>query len=105
MLEDYDNLYEQAPLSPELQIKTHYEGLDIAQSNRIHYLKFILPESPLPDIDKQLHEVLKAHEESIERRDWFLLHAGWLHGFLQKNTILQKGIAVAMVADTAPLIT
>jgi tRNA (guanine-N7-)-methyltransferase len=69
LLEDYDNLYEQGALSPELQIKTHYEGLDIAQSNRIHYLKFILPESPLPDIDKQLQEVLKAHEESTERRD------------------------------------
>ena len=69
LLEDYNNLYKQPALSPELQIKTHYEGLDIAQSNRIHYLKFILPQSPLPDIDKQLQEVLKAHEESTEKRD------------------------------------
>ncbi len=27
VLEDYDNVYEQAIISPELQIKTHYEGL------------------------------------------------------------------------------
>ena len=67
--EDYDNVYEQAVISPELQIKTHYEGLDIAQSNRIHYLKFRLPAEPLPDIDSQLQEQLKADEASIERRD------------------------------------
>jgi tRNA (guanine-N7-)-methyltransferase len=69
VIEDYDNVYKQAIISPELQIKTHYEGLDIAQSNRIHYLKFRLPAEPLPDIDKQLQEQLKANEASIERRD------------------------------------
>jgi len=37
---DYDNLYQQQNLAPELFIKTHYESLDIAQSNRIHYLQF-----------------------------------------------------------------
>jgi tRNA (guanine-N7-)-methyltransferase len=62
LLEDYDNVYEQPSLSPELQIRTHYEGLDIAQSNRIHYLKFRLPAEPLPDIDKPLQEQLKIHE-------------------------------------------
>lgn len=35
-----DNVYGQAVIKPELMIKTHYEGLDIAQSNRIHYLSF-----------------------------------------------------------------
>jgi len=35
-------------LSDELKIKTHYEGLDIAQSNRIHYLSFSLPLQELP---------------------------------------------------------
>jgi tRNA (guanine-N7-)-methyltransferase len=39
---DYNNLYQQTSLLPELKIKTHYEGLDIAQSNRIHYLCFSL---------------------------------------------------------------
>ncbi len=40
VLVDYDNLYQQQNLAPELFIKTHYESLDIAQSNRIHYLQF-----------------------------------------------------------------
>lgn len=40
VLADSDNVYAQADVIPDLKIKTHYEGLDIAGSNRIHYLKF-----------------------------------------------------------------
>ena len=43
-----DDLYKEQNISDELKIKTHYEGLDIAQSNRIHYLQFSLPTTPLP---------------------------------------------------------
>jgi tRNA (guanine-N7-)-methyltransferase len=43
-----DDLYKQETISEELKIKTHYEGLDIAQSNRIHYLQFSLPSTALP---------------------------------------------------------
>jgi tRNA (guanine-N7-)-methyltransferase len=43
-----DDLYKEETISDELKIKTHYEGLDIAQSNRIHYLQFSLPAAPLP---------------------------------------------------------
>jgi len=67
--EDYDNVYEQALISPELKIKTHYEGLDIAQSNRIHYIKFRLPAGPLPDTDQLLQQQLKEHEAAAEGRD------------------------------------
>lgn len=45
---DIDHLYNQTELNDELKIKTHYEGLDIAQSNRIHYLSFSLPQQQLP---------------------------------------------------------
>lgn len=45
---DTDNLYQQSQLSPELMIKTHYEGLDIAGSNKIHYLCFSLTNKVLP---------------------------------------------------------
>jgi tRNA (guanine-N7-)-methyltransferase len=41
-------LYKEKTISDELKIKTHYEGLDIAQSNRIHYLQFSLPSTLLP---------------------------------------------------------
>lgn len=47
LLNDTDNLYAEKEVSAELQIKTHYEGLDIAGSNRIHYLCFKL-DQPLP---------------------------------------------------------
>ena len=67
--EDDDNIYVSEKISPELSIKTHYEGLDIAKSNRIHYLKFTLPDTPLPDLDKQLQEQLKNDEEAIGGRD------------------------------------
>jgi tRNA (guanine-N7-)-methyltransferase len=50
-------------IKEELKIKTHYENLDIAQSKKIHYLKFILPPE-IKDIDKQLQEILK-HEEQL----------------------------------------
>ncbi|HEY4151439.1 MAG TPA: tRNA (guanosine(46)-N7)-methyltransferase TrmB [Chitinophagaceae bacterium] len=69
LLEDSDNIHAQDTLSAELAIKTHYEALDIAQSNRIHYLKFILPAQPLPDLDKQLHEQLKTVENAVEGGD------------------------------------
>ncbi|MBG9375527.1 tRNA (guanosine(46)-N7)-methyltransferase TrmB [Panacibacter sp. DH6] len=55
LLEDYDNVYTQQQINAELQIKTHYEGLDIAQSNRVHYLKFRL-DTPL---DKEKDNILK----------------------------------------------
>jgi len=57
LLVDHDDAYAQSVISKELQIKTHYEALDIAQSNRIHYLQFRLnKELPLAkdEILKQL---------------------------------------------------
>ena len=40
LLEHTDQVYTQPEIKPELMIKTHYESLDIAQSNRVHYLCF-----------------------------------------------------------------
>lgn len=58
LLEDMDNVYTGANIKPELQIKTHYEGLDIAGSNRIHYLSFTInKELPLA-LDAQLKSLL-----------------------------------------------
>jgi tRNA (guanine-N7-)-methyltransferase len=57
---DTDTVYGQEIIEPELQIKTHYESLDIAQSNRIHYLCFSLPENlPGKEMDVRLQEELK----------------------------------------------
>ncbi len=40
---DFSDVYQQDQIEKELQIKTHYESMDIAGSNRIHYLCFSLP--------------------------------------------------------------
>jgi len=40
LLVDYNDAYKEPNIAKELYIKTHYESLDIAQSNRIHYLQF-----------------------------------------------------------------
>ncbi len=61
IVEDSDNVYKEAIVKEELKIKTHYESLDIAQSKKIHYLKFKLPEV-IKDIDDQLQKILKDEE-------------------------------------------
>jgi tRNA (guanine-N7-)-methyltransferase len=66
LVQQYSDIYAlKESLPQELFIKTHYESLDIAQSNRVHYIKFKLPEEPLPDFDKELLEKLKKDEEAI----------------------------------------
>jgi len=54
---DLNDVYGQEKLVDELNIKTHYESLDIAGSSRIHYLCFSLPEKLAP---KEKDEELKA---------------------------------------------
>ena len=61
-----DDLYAEPEISPELKIKTHYEGLDIAQSNRIHYLAFRLPAGPLQEVDEKLHDLVFEHEKATD---------------------------------------
>ncbi|HEY6502710.1 MAG TPA: tRNA (guanosine(46)-N7)-methyltransferase TrmB [Chitinophagaceae bacterium] len=59
---DHDDVYNEAVIPEELKIKTHYESLDIAGSNRIHYLCFSLPEQlPGKEKDEELKQALKAH--------------------------------------------
>jgi tRNA (guanine-N7-)-methyltransferase len=54
---DYNNLYEEKDIRPELKIKTHYESLDIAKSNTVFYLCFLLPETLNPS-DAKLNDAL-----------------------------------------------
>lgn len=60
---DNDHVFGATDVSRELQIKTHYESLDIAGSNRIHYLCFSLP-ADLGGAEKDLllKEKIKADE-------------------------------------------
>lgn len=58
IIEQSDHVYLEEKVKPELLIKTHYESLDIAQSNRVHYIQFRinkeLPESK-DDVLKQMY--------------------------------------------------
>ncbi|MBX2922344.1 MAG: tRNA (guanosine(46)-N7)-methyltransferase TrmB [Chitinophagaceae bacterium] len=63
VLSDLDDVYNKATISEELQIKTYYENLDIAKSNRVHYLEFTLINEISPDKEEQL----KQSELSVER--------------------------------------
>jgi tRNA (guanine-N7-)-methyltransferase len=66
LLEDDDNVYASSTIKKELAIKTHYEGLDIAKSNRVHYLRFALPSAPLSeDLDEKLQELIKVNDEAV----------------------------------------
>ena len=74
LLEDSEDIHAgPGPIKPELLIKTHYEGLDIAGSSRVHYLCFALPAAPLPEIDDILHlrlmEIEKGEEGALISTD------------------------------------
>ena len=57
---DEDNIYDKKHIPDELKIKTHYESLDIAGRNRVHYLCFSLPgQLPGKEKDDELKSLLK----------------------------------------------
>lgn len=56
---DKQDLYKDENISDVLKIKTHYEGLDIAQSNRIHYLAFELNNEFEKEKDEQLKNLFR----------------------------------------------
>lgn len=64
LVEDLNNVHAQSN-SEVLKIKTHYEALDIAGSNTIFYLKFMLPDLPV-DKDVALHAMIKEFENQPE---------------------------------------
>ena len=62
IVDNMDNVYSESFIKEELKIKTHYESLDIAQSKKIHYLKFTLP-LHIKDIDEQLQQLIQKDEQ------------------------------------------
>ena len=60
-----ENIYASPALKKELEIKTYYESLDIAQSKSVYYICFSLPEQNLPEIDNTLQERIKENEQAI----------------------------------------
>jgi tRNA (guanine-N7-)-methyltransferase len=56
-----ENVYAAKTIEPVLAIKTHYEALDIAQSNRIYYLCFTLTDT-LINSDEELLQIIQDEE-------------------------------------------
>jgi tRNA (guanine-N7-)-methyltransferase len=54
-----DNLYAEQNIDPRCLIKTYYEGLDIAQSNKIHYIQFNIDRNLPLELDEILKEAIK----------------------------------------------
>ena len=54
-----DHLYAEQNIDPRCLIKTYYEGLDIAQSNKIHYIQFNIGKVLPLELDEVLKEAIK----------------------------------------------
>ena len=54
-----DHLYAEQNIDPRCLIKTYYEGLDIAQSNKIHYIQFNIGKALPLELDEVLKEAIK----------------------------------------------
>jgi tRNA (guanine-N7-)-methyltransferase len=61
---DDNDVYKNETITPELQIQTHYEKLDIAQSHKIHYLQFKLNKELIVEKDEILKQLI--NESSID---------------------------------------
>lgn len=64
LINDSDNVYALSDIHPDLKIQTHYEKLDIAKSNKIHYLQFKLNKELVVEKDEILKQII--HEQSTD---------------------------------------
>jgi tRNA (guanine-N7-)-methyltransferase len=64
ILDFSEDVYSRAENPAEMHIRTHYEKLDIAASNKIYYMKFRLPENQIPQPDLKLQQLLKQIENA-----------------------------------------
>lgn len=63
LVSDSNDIAKDLPENKELQIKTHYEGLDIAGSKKVHYLKFKIDNQIDGDKDEALMKQVKLIEK------------------------------------------
>ncbi|HVX52656.1 MAG TPA: tRNA (guanosine(46)-N7)-methyltransferase TrmB [Chitinophagaceae bacterium] len=62
LLADMEDVYASARVTPELKIKTYYESLDIAGSNKVHYLCFMLSDALNTDKDDALKNMFREQD-------------------------------------------
>ena len=64
ILDTSEDIYSRLENPAEIYIKTHYEKLDIAASNKIYYIKLSLPEKQIPIPDLKFQLLLKEIEKT-----------------------------------------
>ena len=64
ILDSSEDIYTRPENPAEMYIKTHYEKLDIAASDKIYYLKLSLPEKQIPMPDLKFQQLLKQIENT-----------------------------------------
>lgn len=62
LLVDEDDIHKKENINPELLIKTHYESLDIAGSNKVHYLQFRINNDLPFDKDETLKTMFREQD-------------------------------------------
>jgi tRNA (guanine-N7-)-methyltransferase len=62
LVKQSENIYGEQNIDPRCAIKTYYEGLNIAGSNRIHYIEFKIDKELPKAKDEQLKEIIAAFE-------------------------------------------
>jgi tRNA (guanine-N7-)-methyltransferase len=62
LIADKEDLYNENDLTEELKIKTHYESLDIAQSNKVYYLAFRINNDLPKEKDEHLKEIFREQK-------------------------------------------
>jgi tRNA (guanine-N7-)-methyltransferase len=62
LFEESDDISRDLKQNPELLIKTHYEGLNIAGSDRVHYLKFAINREMPIEKDEALAAIVREKE-------------------------------------------
>lgn len=65
LLESSDNVYAAENVKPDLLIKTHYEQLDIAGTQKVHYLRFKADKNLPADKDADFKNHIKEQENSL----------------------------------------
>ena len=60
--DDITDLYATPPADPVLNIKTHYESLDIAGKARVHYVRFQIDQLLPEEKDIQLKELIREEQ-------------------------------------------
>ncbi len=62
--EESEDVYSRPENPDEIHIKTHYEKLDIAETNKVYYIRFRLPHEKIPQSHLKLQELLKQIENA-----------------------------------------